>query len=223
MNRFLIIEPDRRIRKFYELLVKSDHKNAAVFYASDGKEALEKCKEADYGIILSEVQMPGMGGIDFHKRLKKDLPHLGNRVVFISAGLYGSDFRYIKENGCPYLAIPFAAHAFRKLVCSILALELQTAAMERYSSHKRNFIRTRIKKKAVLQPAEINSANQEVFEGETIDLSDGGIRVTYKGKQLLPGMMLNVFTDALDMIRKQARVVWSANEKGHTDVGMQWV
>lgn len=42
---------------------------ALVSKASTGREALEKCNEQEYAVILTDIRMPEMGGIDFLREL----------------------------------------------------------------------------------------------------------------------------------------------------------
>ncbi|MCT4598315.1 MAG: response regulator [Vallitalea sp.] len=60
--------------------------------ASDGKEALEMIIETKPDIIISDIRMPVMSGIDMLKNLKK--MNLNAKVIFISGY---NDFEYVKQ------------------------------------------------------------------------------------------------------------------------------
>jgi two-component system, NarL family, invasion response regulator UvrY len=51
--------------------------------ASDGKEALKKSLEEDYDIVLLDITMPGMNGLDVLKQLKSQKPGLKVLVLTI--------------------------------------------------------------------------------------------------------------------------------------------
>ncbi len=50
--------------------------------ANDGLEAIEKVNEGDFGLVITDMRMPKMSGLDLLKRLKEKNPELP--VVVIS-------------------------------------------------------------------------------------------------------------------------------------------
>jgi signal transduction histidine kinase len=52
--------------------------------AVDGVEALRLAQERDYALVVSDVRMPRMGGVDFFLRLQALRPALARRLVFVS-------------------------------------------------------------------------------------------------------------------------------------------
>lgn len=120
MINFLIVDDEKRLAKSYELLIKSIYKNVHISYASNGKEALEIVHTRDYTVIISDINMPVMNGIEFHKKLKEDHPHLATRVAFISGRVHSSHSSYINEEKCLCLPKPFEPEAFYKLIDHLL-------------------------------------------------------------------------------------------------------
>ena len=51
--------------------------------ADGGREALERMEEAGPDLVLSDVQMPGMGGIEFLRQIRERYPH--TPVVLMTA------------------------------------------------------------------------------------------------------------------------------------------
>lgn len=63
MSRILVVEDDHDLNKAYCLILK--HAGHEVVAAFDGKEALEKLKGFEPELILLDLLMPVMGGLEF--------------------------------------------------------------------------------------------------------------------------------------------------------------
>jgi len=65
--------------------VLSDENDVVV--VTDAAAALEKLARGDrYDVVLCDLMMPDMDGIDFHRRLSAAQPEEADRVVFITGG-----------------------------------------------------------------------------------------------------------------------------------------
>ena len=63
MARILIVEDDRDLNNAYSIILKNE--GHEVVNAFDGKEALEKVKDFEPDLILLDLLMPIMGGLEF--------------------------------------------------------------------------------------------------------------------------------------------------------------
>ena len=120
---FLVLEDNQSIRNLYATLIGFKYSGIATTFAENGKEGLEACKKSEPSLILADIKMPLMDGIEFHRHLKEKSPHLADRVAFISAGFRNSHLDYIKANDCRYLAKPFEIDAFHQFIDSMLVTE----------------------------------------------------------------------------------------------------
>lgn len=76
MAHILIVEDDKDLNNAYRLILESEgHEVATAF---DGKEALEVLKKFSPDLILLDLLMPIMGGLEFlqHFDLKRKHPHV---------------------------------------------------------------------------------------------------------------------------------------------------
>lgn len=69
-KKILIVDDDLTLREMYEERLKYD--GYVVIGASDGEEALEKTHSEKPDLILLDVMMPKLNGIDVMKRLRED-------------------------------------------------------------------------------------------------------------------------------------------------------
>ena len=119
----LVVEDDQNIRKLYATLIGLKYSDTVTSFAENGKEGLEACKASEPSLILCDIRMPVMDGIEFHRHLKEKSPHLADRVAFISAGFRNIHQEYMKTNKCRYLEKPFEIDAFHQFIDSMLATE----------------------------------------------------------------------------------------------------
>ena len=107
MNSFLIVEANILLRRLYEMIIKVNHDNPRVDHAANGRDALTMVRNHNYSVIISDIEMPAMDGIEFHQTLKAEFPPSARKVVFISSPLDECERSYLSDEGCPHLNKPF--------------------------------------------------------------------------------------------------------------------
>jgi len=76
--------------------------------AADGAAALDRVREEDFGLILLDVMLPDMGGLEVAERLTADDRTRDVPVAFLSARAAGEDLRRGYELGAvDYITKPF--------------------------------------------------------------------------------------------------------------------
>ena len=120
---FLFVEDNKNIRKLYSTLIRLKYSATRTAFAENGQEGLEACQRSEPTLILADIRMPVMDGIEFHRRLKKRSPHLADRVAFISATFSNLHLDYMRDNNCPYLKKPFEIDAFHHFIDSMVVTE----------------------------------------------------------------------------------------------------
>ncbi len=70
MSKILIVEDDPLMSRMYQKIFSFE--NYEVIQAADGEEGLEKAKTVNPTIILLDVMMPKMNGLDVLDKLKLD-------------------------------------------------------------------------------------------------------------------------------------------------------
>ncbi len=86
------------------ILTKRGHE---VDMAQDGMEGLKMAHTKQYDIIISDIDMPIMNGIEFYKRLIKTMPFMKQRVLFITGNKDREVDAFLQEMGVRRLAKPF--------------------------------------------------------------------------------------------------------------------
>ncbi len=84
--RILIVEDDEAIRRPMARFLA--WRGAEVLEARDGQEALSRLGQWPADVILADVRMPRMDGIELYHRLEDGRPDLAARVMFLSGDLF---------------------------------------------------------------------------------------------------------------------------------------
>lgn len=71
-KKILIVDDDLYIRELYEEICKGA--GCEVMTAKDGEEALEKLKSNQFDIILLDIMMPKLDGLNFLVKITEDNP-----------------------------------------------------------------------------------------------------------------------------------------------------
>ena len=82
MSKILIIEDEEAIRRVLTKILKEENSSYDIFDASDGLLAMEFIKNQDFDLILCDIKMPKMDGLEVleaTKKIKPDIP-----IVMIS-------------------------------------------------------------------------------------------------------------------------------------------
>jgi DNA-binding NtrC family response regulator len=81
MEKILVVDDEIHVVRLLQEFLTS--KGYEVYTAMNGAEALVKVKEMKPRIVLLDIMMPGMGGIDTLKEIKKIDPNIG--VIMVTA------------------------------------------------------------------------------------------------------------------------------------------
>ncbi len=81
MGKIFIVEDHAVIRRGYSSLIKRRPDLEVCGEAMSGEEALEAIPACEPDLVLIDVSLPGMSGVDLVKRLKALQPNLATLVV----------------------------------------------------------------------------------------------------------------------------------------------
>ncbi len=116
----LIVDDEKNIRMTLSQSLESLEMETDT--ASDGEEALAKLKEKDFGLILLDIRMPGMDGMEVLRQVREIRPDI--RVIMITAyGTIESAVEAIKLGAVDFLQKPFDPDEIRQLVSRVMDRE----------------------------------------------------------------------------------------------------
>ncbi len=131
----MIVDDEKIIREsFLHWFQKSGHR---VETASSGVEALEKLAQICFDLILADIKMPGMNGIELLERVKGDYPD--TIVIIITAyGSIESAVQAMKLGAADYLLKPFKPDQ--------LSLVMEKVIQQKKMSSEYNYLKGRLEK-----------------------------------------------------------------------------
>jgi len=106
-KRVLVVDDDRVIQQLLEVNLQLEGYDV-VATASDGREALDKIAELKPDLVILDVMMPKMDGLEVCRHLKADPKLASIPVILLSARAQDLDIREGIEIGAnAYLTKPF--------------------------------------------------------------------------------------------------------------------
>tara|TARA_B100000787_G_scaffold159892_2_gene138454 strand:+ start:33894 stop:35057 length:1164 start_codon:yes stop_codon:yes gene_type:complete len=76
MSKILIIEDEAAIRRVLTKIISEENDAYQVEEAKDGIEGIEKIKDNDYDLVLCDIKMPKMDGVEVLEKAKKIKPEI---------------------------------------------------------------------------------------------------------------------------------------------------
>ena len=165
MTNVLIVDDEKIEREGLKYLLSREEGERTVFEAANGKQALQVLRSEDIQLLLTDIKMPHMTGLELSKKAKEENPNL---QIIIFSGF--SDFTFAQEairyGVTEYILKPVNPDDFHKV--------LERAESE--ISKRRKKESREIKEKNFLQQyflqSYLYSGKKEILQkaGELIDL-----------------------------------------------------
>jgi CheY-like chemotaxis protein len=127
MDQILVVEDDRAIRHLTREILKGA--GYGVETAADGVEGLEKLKNKKYDLVLLDIWMPKMNGLELLAQLR-ERPSAPRVIVMTADNTPETLILAIREQAYRYVAKPFQPKALLDLVRNTLAAPPPSAPIE---------------------------------------------------------------------------------------------
>ena len=73
-----------------------------------GDEAIEQLKQGTFDLIVSDIRMPGLSGVELYDWLKVERPDMTRRILYTTGDSFDTKTReFLETNQVPYLGKPF--------------------------------------------------------------------------------------------------------------------
>lgn len=118
-KKILIVEDNELNMKLFNDLLQAH--GYETLQSKDGKEALKLARDNMPDLILMDIQLPEISGLEITRMLKEDpgLKHIP--IIAVTAFAMKGDEEKIREGGCEgYIAKPISVANFLETVASFL-------------------------------------------------------------------------------------------------------
>jgi CheY-like chemotaxis protein len=115
----LVVEDDQLNMKLVRALLRL--RQVRVLEAADGEAGLRIARQQRPDLILMDIRLPGMDGVEATKMLKSDTDLAAIPVVALSSYAMKEDIdRAVEAGCCRYLTKPIDRHAFADTVAELI-------------------------------------------------------------------------------------------------------
>ncbi len=119
LKKVLIVDDEETLTWSMSKSLSKDKDKYEVLVANNGKEALNHLKKNDIDLVISDIRMPDINGLDLLVRVKKDYP----KIKFIIMTAYGSPEVQREANrrgSIYYIEKPFEITEIRKMIIELI-------------------------------------------------------------------------------------------------------
>jgi PAS domain S-box-containing protein len=119
-KHILVVEDEGHLRDlFTDVLAVRGY---TVQTASGAEEAIELVKGTGFDAIITDIKMPGPGGMGLYRYVADNHPDLAGKVIFITGDILGGETRsFLAATDCVYLEKPFNISALLNALAAVLA------------------------------------------------------------------------------------------------------
>ena len=129
--RVLVVDDEESIREFFEIMLKREGYD--VVTAANGVEGVERLKKDRFDLVISDIQMPEMSGMDLLQAAKEIDPELV--VIMVTAfGSTETAVEAMKLGAYDYLQKPFKIDEVKIIIRQALekrSLRMENAVLKR--------------------------------------------------------------------------------------------
>jgi CheY-like chemotaxis protein len=119
-GRVLVVDDEEALRGVLVRMLKAEHDLVTAASGKAAQSIIER--DQDFDVILCDLMMPEMTGMELHEWLLAEHPVLADRVVFLSGGAFtGKASAYVTSSGNLRLAKPYDSAKLKRLVAELVA------------------------------------------------------------------------------------------------------
>ena len=118
--RVLVVDDDLIVQQFLvEILTDEGYEVDTI---DNGSDTLEKLKREDYDVILLDIKLPGISGIDLYEHLRKKAQTLARKIIFITGDTTSRDtLAFMGSVQRPCILKPFSVKQLLEGIDQILS------------------------------------------------------------------------------------------------------
>ncbi len=118
-KRILIVEDEGYLRELFGDVLTG--RGYEIKTASSGDEAIAMIGEKGFDAVITDIKMPGGGGIELYRHIADKHPGLAGRMLFITGDILSGETRsFLTTTDCVYLEKPFKMNDLLEALAALL-------------------------------------------------------------------------------------------------------
>ena len=123
-EKILIVEDNPQHMRLIEMILRAG--SYALLKAIDGEQALDMARRQRPDLIIMDIQLPGMSGLEVTRKLREDAAFDHTPIIGVTAYAMKGDRDRAIESGCDAcLSKPVNTREVPELVCEMLSRRRQ--------------------------------------------------------------------------------------------------
>lgn len=118
VEKILVVDDEQKMEDLFSVFLSGE---GTVECVSSGTEALERLERAYYAAIISDIDMPGMDGMELLKAAGQRYPGIEKRFIFFSGSLGPERVSFFEEKKIRYFAKPASIKEIKKAIIGMLS------------------------------------------------------------------------------------------------------
>lgn len=123
MATLLLIDDDQAVRQMLDMLLSGTHE---CHTADRAEQALELLEFQEYDVVITDISMPGLGGVEVLKRIKRR--HTETPVIVISGRADQYKDSMLEMGAFAFFSKPFPLSALEAAVTKAIAHQQQVTS-----------------------------------------------------------------------------------------------
>ena len=134
-RKVLVVDDEKNICENVSKILGKE--NYEVVQAQNAQEALEKLARENFSLLLSDMVMPGMNGLELLKRVKQEWP-LTKALIMTAYASTDTAVKAMQLGALDYITKPFTPAELRKIINLAVGEELKEAPTPKEEKEKIN-------------------------------------------------------------------------------------
>lgn len=185
----LVVEDEEKLARFVEL--ELEHEGYKVSKAYDGRTALEMAENEEYDLILLDIMLPELNGLEVLRRLKQDGKDLAPVILVTARDAVMDKVSGLDAGAVDYITKPFAIEELLARIRVALKMHSRLADLENQSVQA-----------AAGRPDDLSQ--EGVYTWNKLILNDKRHTVTYDGHEIMltnrEFLMLRTLLENMDIV-----------------------
>ncbi|GAB6099296.1 hypothetical protein JCM16358_11750 [Halanaerocella petrolearia] len=162
-DKILVVDDEKNIRITLKQCLTEEYE---VVTAVNGEDGVEKFKEDDFSVVLLDMKLPGMDGLEVLRQIK-DFNKQANVIMITGFGSVKTAVETMKLGAIDYLRKPFTPDEIKEIVAEVIErnnLELEEDELDSYKDYL-NYA------KACINRQELDKGYEYLQEAVSLDTS----------------------------------------------------